>query len=380
MLSGRRYALAMLCISASSTISCGHSESGAQNTHAGANHDDNKVINLFVWSDYLAPDTIASFEKLTGVKVRASYFDTNETLETRMLTGNSGFDVVVPSAAYFQRQIRSGAYLPLDKKLLPNLGSLDPELMSRAALYDPGNVYGVVHTWGTFGIGYNEKMVAQALHNASLKSWHLILDPAFAIQLAKCGINVLDNLAAVVRLVLNYLGRDPNAPSAQDLADVEAALLKIRPYIRTIYSSSYIDALANGDICIALGYNGDIVQARNRAREAKNGIQVDYVIPDEGTLLWFTLLAIPRDAPHVANAHLFINYLMNPQVLAYISNSTGFANASSAALPLLNPSIASDRAVYPTLDQQRRLIVQLQDSPEQLRAITRIWQRFKTWQ
>jgi putrescine transport system substrate-binding protein len=380
MLSGRLFALAMLCVSASSTISCGHSGSGAQNSHAGAEHDDEKVINLFVWSDYLAPDTIASFEKLTGVKVRASYFDTNETLETRMLTGNSGFDVVVPSAAYFQRQIRSGAYMPLDKKLLPNLAGLDPILVSRAALYDPGNAYGVVNTWGTFGIGYNEKMVAQALSNAPLSSWHLILDSAFASQLAKCGINILDNSAAVVRLVLNYLGRDPNAPSAQDLADVEAALLKIRPYIRTINSSSYIEALANGEICIALGYNGDIVQARNRAREARSGILIDYVIPEEGTLLWFTLLAIPRDAPHVANAHLFINYLMNPQVLANISNSTGFANASSAALPLLNPSIASDTAVYPTLDQQRRLIVQLQDSPEQLRAITRIWQRFKTGQ
>lgn len=372
--------VAMFCIVAFSAGGCSRSDSGTQPVQSADETHDDKVVNLYIWSDYLAPDTIASFEKLTGVKVRASYFDTNETLETRMLTGNSGFDVVVPSAAYFQRQIRSGAYLPLDKKLLPNLGSLDSKLMSQAALYDPGNAHGVVSSWGTFGIGYNEKLVTQALPNVTLKSWHLIFDPAFAAQLAKCGIGVLDNSAAVVRLFLNYLNRNPNAPTPRDLADAETALANIRPYIRTIDSSNYIEALANGDICIALGYNGDVIQARNRAREANNRIRIDYVIPDEGTLLWFTLLAIPRDAPHIANAHLLINYLMNPQVVANITNYTGFANANPAALPLVNGAIASDTAVYPTSDQQQRLIVQLEDSPEQARTITRIWQKFKTAQ
>jgi len=372
--------MAMLCLSATLIISCGGSDPGARKTQAGEKNDDYKVLNLFIWSDYLAPDTIASFEKLTGIKVHVSYFDSNETLETRMLTGNSGFDVVVPSAAYFQRQIRSGAYLPLDKKQIPTIANLDPILMSRAALYDPGNAYGVVNTWGTFGIGYNETRVAEALPDVPINSWRLIFDPAIAAKLAKCGINILDNSAAVVRLALNYLGRNPNAPSPRDLADVETTLSKIRPYVRNIESSNYIEALANGDICIALGYNGDVVQARNRARDAKNSIKIDYLIPDEGTLLWFTLLAIPRDAPHVANAHRFINYLMSPQILAHISNATGFANANSATLPLLDASIASDTAVYPTPDQQRRLIVQLQDSPEQARAITRLWQKFKTAQ
>ena len=380
MFSGEYRLVAMLCIVAFSVSGCGKSDTGKQPLQSADKNYTEKVVNLYVWSDYLAPDTIASFEKLSGVKVRASYFDTNETLETRLLTGNSGFDVVVPSAAYFQRQIRSGAYLPLDKSLLPNLGSLDSKLMLRAALYDPGNVYGVVNTWGTFGIGYNERMLTETLPNVSLKSWRLIFDPAYAAKLAKCGINILDNSAAVVRLALNYLNRNPNAPAPQDLADAETALVNIRPYIRTIDSSNYIEALANGDICIALGYNGDVIQARNRAREAKNDIRIDYVIPDEGTLLWFTLLAIPRDAPHIANAHLFINYLTDPQVLAHITNSTGFANANPAALPLVNASIASDTAVYPTSDQQQRLIVQLEDSPEQARTITRIWQKFKTGQ
>lgn len=373
-------ALPALCVSALLLWSCGGPDSKSSKTHLSATSTDDNVVNLYIWSDYLAPDTISSFEKLTGIKVHVSYFDTNETLETRMLTGHTGFDVVVPSAAYFQRQIRSGAYLPLDKKQLANLVDLDPQLTARAALYDPGNTYGIVNTWGTFGIGYNQKTVTRTVPNVPLDSWRLIFDPAYAAKLSKCGIDVLDTPAAVVRLVLNYLGRHPNAPSPQDLADVEQTLLKIRPYIRNIDSSNYIEALANGDICIALGYNGDVVQARNRARDAKNGITIDYVIPREGTLLWFTLLAIPKDAPHVVNAHRFINYVMDPHVMATISNSTGFANASTAALPLLDPSMASDEAVYPTPEQRQNLIVQLEDSPDQARAITRLWQKFKTGQ
>jgi putrescine transport system substrate-binding protein len=237
-----------------------------------------------------------------------------------------------------------------------------------------------VYTWGTFGIGYNKKKVTEALPNAPLNSWRLIFDPVFAAKLATCGINILDTPAGVVRLVLKYLGKDPNAPSPQDLAEVETVLAKIRPYIRTIDSSSYIEGLANGDICIALGYNGDVVQARNRAKEAASGIQITYVVPEEGSLLWFTMVAIPRDAPHVANAHRFINYLMNPQVIADITKSVGFANAIPSSSPLLEASIASDPAIYPPPDQQPRLFVQLEDPPEQTRAITRLWQKFKTGQ
>jgi len=218
------------------------------------------------------------------------------------------------------------------------------------------------------------------LPGVPVDSWRLIFDPAIAAKLAKCGISTLDAPAGVVRLVLKYLGRNPNAPSAQDLADAEGVLHGIRPYIRTIDSSNIIETMANGDICIALGYNGDFFQARQRAKEAKNGIQIDYLIPQEGSLLWFDMLAIPRDAPHVANAHLFINYLMDPQVIAHVTNSIGNANANTAATPLIDASIAEDTGVYPTPEQQRRLFVQMDDSPEQSRAITRIWQRFKTAQ
>jgi putrescine transport system substrate-binding protein len=372
--------MTMLCVSAFSLISCGRPDSGARNAQLGEKSNDKGVLNLYIWTDYMAPDTIASFEKQTGVKVRVSYFDTNETLEARMLTGNSGFDVVLPTAPFFQRQIRSGAYLPLDKTKLPNLVNLDPAIMARVALNDPGNAHGVVYAWGTYGIGYNAKMVADALPNAPLNSWRLIFDPAYAGRLAKCGINFLDAPAGVVRLVLKYLGKNPNAPTAQDLADVETVLSKIRPYVRTIDSSIDIQAMANGDICVALGYNGSFVQARNRAKEAKNGMNIGYVIPDEGSLLWFDMLAIPRDAPNAANAHLFINYLMIPQVIANISNFIGFANANSAASPLLDSSIVADPIVYPPRDQQQRLFVQSEDSPEQSRAITRLWQKFKTAQ
>jgi putrescine transport system substrate-binding protein len=380
MLRRDRLAIAVLCVLTSLIISCGSSNSGAGNAPSGEKSNDEKVLNLYIWADYLAPDTIASFEKLTGIKVRVSYFETNETLESRILTGNSGFDVVVPTAPYLQRQIRSGAYLPLDKTKLPNLVNLDPAMMARAALNDPGNAHGVVYAWGTYGIGYNEKMVAQALPHVPLNSWRLIFDPAFAEKLAKCGISTLDAPAGVVRLVLKYLGKNPNVPNMQDLADVESVLMKIRPYIRNIDSSIDTEALANGDICIALGYNGDFFQARQRAKDAGNGIKIGYVIPQEGSLLWFDMLAIPRDAPHVANAHRFINYLMNPQVIANITKSVGSANANIAALPLLDASIIADTSIYPTTEQRQRLFVQLEDSPEQSRAITRLWQKFKTAQ
>ena len=360
---GKQILSAALSLSASLLPSCGNPDSGARNTPSAASRDD-KVLNLYIWADYLGPNTISSFEKLTGIKVHVSYFDTDETLETRMLTGNSGFDVVFPTAPYFQRQIRSGAYLLLDKSKLPNLLNLDHALMSRVTVNDPDNAHGVVYTWGTNGIGYNEKKLAAA----------------YASKLAKCGISIIDAPAPVVRHVLEYLSRNPVAPSPQDMEDVERQLTKIRPYIRTIDSAGYIESLANGDICIAVGYNGDVVQARRRAIEAMNGNRIAYMIPKEGSDLWFSMVAIPKDAPNAANAHLFINYLMDPQVIANITNFIGYANANSAATPLLDPSIAADDVIFPTSEQQQRLFVQTDDSPEQTRAITRLWQKFKTGQ
>jgi putrescine transport system substrate-binding protein len=354
----------------------GESSGGGSGAAAGSG----KVLNLFIWSDYLAPNTLSDFEKQTGIKVHVAYFDTNETLETKLLAGSSGYDVVVPTASYFERQIKAGVYLPLDKSKLPNLKNMDPQLMERVAKHDPGNEHGVIYTWGTNGIGYNEKMVKELMPDAPLDSWRLVFDPAVASKVAKCGISVLDSPAEMMRAVLSYLGRDPNSQKPEDLVVAEATLMKIRPYIRNINSSEYIEALANGDLCIAVGYNGDVLQARDRAREANKGIEVKYVVPKEGSILWFDMLAIPKDAPDVDSAYAYLNYIMTPQVMADISDFKRYANANAAAQSVVLPAVRDDPAIYPPLELRQKLAVQLADSPEQTRAITRLWQKFKTGQ
>jgi putrescine transport system substrate-binding protein len=344
----------------------------------GGSPNTGKVLNLYIWSDYLAPNALSDFEKQTGIKVHAAYFDTNETLETRLLAGSSGFDIVVPTASYFERQIKAGVYQTLDKTRLTNLNNMDPQLMAKVGLHDPGNAHGVIYTWGTNGIGYNEKMVKALMPDAPLDSWRLVFDPEVASKLAKCGISVLDSPAEMLRGVLSYLGRDPNSQKAEDLAAGEATLLKIRPYIRNINSSEYIEALANGDLCVAVGYNGDVLQARDRARDANKGIEIKYVVPKEGSVLWFDMLAVPKDAPNADSAYAFINYMMNPQVAADVSDFRRYATANVAALPLVQPAVRDDPGIYPSPDLRNKLAVQLADSPEQTRAITRVWQKFKT--
>lgn len=337
-----------------------------------------KVLNLYIWSDYLAPDTLANFEKQYGIKVHSAYYDTNETLETKLLAGNSGFDIVVPSASYFDRQIKAGAYLTLDKSKLPNLKNMDPQLMARVASNDPGNAHGVIYQWGSNGIGYNEKMIKALMPDAPLDSWRLVFDPAVAAKVAKCGISLLDSPAEMLRAVYSYLGKDPNSQSADDLAQAEAVLVKIRPYIRNFSSSEYIEALANGDLCISVGYNGDVMQARDRAREANKGIEIKYAVPKEGSILWFDMLAIPKDAPDPDSAYAFMNYMMTPQAIADVSNFKRYANANTASQPLLLPAVKDDPGIYPPPGLRQKLALQLADSAEQTRAITRVWQKFKT--
>jgi putrescine transport system substrate-binding protein len=359
----------------------GGPDAGAASGSSGAGPSPGgKVLNLYIWSDYLAPNTLADFEKQTGIKVHVSYFDTNETLETRLLAGHSGFDVVVPTASYFERQIKAGVYLALDKSKLPNLGNLDPQLMAKVALHDPDNAHGVIYTWGTNGIGYNEKMIKELMPDAPLDSWRLVFDPAVASKVAKCGISVLDSPAEMMRAVLNYLGRDPNSQKEEDFKDAEAVLLKIRPYIRNINSSEYIEALANGDLCIAVGYNGDVLQARDRARDANKGIEIKYMVPKEGSILWFDMLAVPKDAPDPESAYAYINYIMTPKVSADISDFKRYATANTPGQALVQPAVLNDPAIYPPPDVRQKLAVQLADSPDQTRAITRMWQKFKTGQ
>jgi putrescine transport system substrate-binding protein len=388
MFSVRR--VAILTLGCLLTLSaCGDRKSGsdaasgsAQKPGAAADSGTAKdqVLNLYIWSDYLAADTLSNFEKQTGIKVHVAYFDTNETLETKLLAGSSGYDVVVPTASYFERQIKAGVYLTLDKSKLPNLKNMDPQLMAKVALHDPGNAHGIIYTWGTNGIGYNEKMVRELMPDAPLDSWRMVFDPAVASKVAKCGISVLDSPAEMLRAVYSYLGKDANSQSPNDLVQAEAVLTKIRPFIRNINSSEYIEALANGDLCIAVGYNGDVMQARDRAREANKGIEVKYYVPKEGSILWFDMLAIPKDAPDPDSAYAYLNYIMTPQVIADISNFKRYANANAASQPLVLPAVKDDPGIYPPPEQRQKLAVQLADSADQTRAITRVWQKFKTGQ
>jgi putrescine transport system substrate-binding protein len=355
-------------------IACGGGKSGPAPQSGGA-ADTGRVLNLYIWSDYLAPTTLPRFEKQTGIKVNATYYDTNEALAAKLLAGGGGYDIVMPTASYFERQIKAGMYLPLDKAKLPNLKNMDPQLMAKVAFHDPGNAHGVIYLWGTNGIGYNEKKVKELLPDAPLDSWRLVFDPKVASKVAKCGISVLNSPAEVMRAVFSYLGKDPNSQKPEDLAEGEAVLLKIRPYIRSINSSEYIEALANGDLCVAVAYNGDVMQARDRAQDANKGVQIKYSIPKEGTILWFDMLAIPKDAPHPESAYAFINFVMTPEVIGEITNFKGYANANAVAQPLA--SVKSDPGIYPTPELLAKLTVQLSDSDDQTRAITRVWEKFK---
>ena len=358
---------------------CGGPHPAGPSTASSAT-DAAKVLSLYIWPDYLAPDTLADFERKTGIKTQVLVFDTNETLETKLLAGSSGFDVVFPSAPYFERQIAAGVYQELDRRRLPNFANLDPQLLAQVAHHDAGNRHGVIYLWGTEGIAYNQDMVRKRLGGGAADSWSMVFDPATASKLTDCGINVLDNPAGVIRLVLLFLHRDPNAPTAKDLQDAEAVLMRVRPFVRTIDSFAYTQALANGDICVALAYNGDAAQARARAAESGNGVDIGFSIPREGSIIWFDMMAIPKDAPHAANAHAFINYVMDAQTMAHISNFTRYANANAAATAGVDASIAHDPMIYPSPQERARLIVQQADPVNRARLLTRIWQRFKTGQ
>ena len=339
---------------------------------------EEKVLNVYNWSDYIDPKVIEDFTSATGIKVTYDVFDSNEVLETKLLTGNSGYDVVVPSAYFLERQIAAGVFRKLDKSRLPNLANMDPELQSRAAAHDPGNEHGVVYMWGTTGIGYDAAKVKAIMPDAPVDSWSLVFDPAIVAKFKACGVSVLDDPTDIVATVLLWLGKDPNSQSPEDLKLAEEKLLAIRPFIRTIHSSQYIEDLANGEVCIAVGYSGDVLQAQDRAEEAGKKAEIEYSIPREGALMWFDTLAIPADAPHPGNAHAFINYLMRPDVAAANSNLVYYANANAAATSLVDEELRSDPGIYPTPEVKARLQPNLSKSADFTRLLNRSWTRFTT--
>jgi putrescine transport system substrate-binding protein len=342
---------------------------------------EEKILNIYNWSDYIAPDTIEKFEAETGIKIHYDVYDGNEVLEAKLLAGRSGYDLVVPSATPFlARQIAAKVYRPLDKAKLTNWGNLDKSLLDKVSLAaDPGNRYGVPYLWGTTGVGMNVAKVKAALGDAApLDSWAMIFDPEVAKKLAPCGISLLDTAQEVFPAALAYLGRDPTSKDPKDLEAAVAAVAKIRPYIKKFHSSQYINDLANGDICVALGYSGDVIQARSRAADAKNGVEIAYALPKEGAQLAVDMMAIPADAAHPENAQEFINYILRPEVIAAITNAVGYPNPNALATDMVDEEIRNDPGIYPPDPVRAKLFLDKPAPPDYERARTRAWTRVKS--
>jgi len=339
---------------------------------------EEKLLNLYIWSDYLAPDTISNFEKKTGIQVEVSNYGSNEELEAKLSSGHSGYDIVVPSAPFLERQLKAGLYLALDKSKLPNLKNMDPEIQRRLAQHDPQNAHAVLHMWGTGGIGYNVDKVKAAMPNAPLDSWSLIFDPGVVKNFQKCGITVTDSASEMYAMVLIALGKDANSQKPEDLAAATDALLRLRPFVRYVDTQRMISDLANGEVCLAVGYSGDILQAASRAKENGTGQKVAYSIPKEGTIMWFDSYAIPADAPHPDNAHQFINYMLQPEVIAAVTNIVHYPNGNSAARQFVSKEILEDPSIYPPPEVMAKLVPVLAVSEESTRLMTRGWQKFTT--
>jgi len=339
-----------------------------------------KVVNVYNWSDYIDESVLEDFEKETGIKVVYDVFDSNEVLETKLLAGGTGYDVVVPTADFLSRQIQAGAFQKLDKSKLPNLANMWDVVAERTAKYDPGNDYSINYMWGTTGIGYNEEKILERMPDAPVNSWDMIFDPDVVSKFADCGIHVLDAPTELIPAALNYIGEDPASQDPDVIAKAEPVLMAVRPYIQKFHSSEYINALANGDICMALGWSGDVLQARDRADEAANGVTIKYVAPDEGAVMWFDQMAIPTDAPHPDEAHVFLNYIMEPEVMAKASNYVYFANGNKASQQFLDAEVIDDPAIYPTPAALETLYTIPSYEPRVQRVVTRLWTKVKSGQ
>lgn len=345
---------------------------------AGGSQSAGDVVNVYNWADYIDPRVLTDFQRKYGIKVNYDVFDTNEGLETRLLSGHSGYDVVVPSAPFLELEIRAGALEPLEKSELPNMKYLDPAIERQLAEYDPGNRYAVDYMWLTSGLGYNVQDIKARMPDAPVDSWRLLYDPAVVSKFKDCGVTVVDEPTEVIGTVLLYLGRNPNSESPTDLAAAQKVLLAIRPYIRYVNSSRYLDDLANGEICLALGWSGDVKMAELRARQAGRNYTIAYSIPKEGAVENFDTLAIPANAPHPRNANLFINYLLDPVVAARNTNHVRYANGNAASVPYIEKSVKDDPGIYPPPQVLSRLVPERARSMRFMRLLTRDWTEFKT--
>lgn len=356
----------------------GNGQSSAAVAQKGGSEE--RVVNVYNWSDYIDPGVLKDFEAKTNIKVNYDVFDSNEVLETKLLAGNTGYDVVVPTANFLERQVKAGVFQKLDKSRLPNLKNVDPDILRRIALHDPGNQYGVNYLWGTSGLGYNAAKVRERMPDAPIDSWRMLYDPSIVSKFKDCGVSVFDTPSEVVSTVLVFLGKNANSLALDDLAQAEKVLLSIRPYLRYVDSSRYIEDLANGETCLALGWSGDVLQARDRAHDAGKGIEIKYSLPKEGGIIFFDMLAIPADAPHPGNALTFINYLLQPEIAARNSILIRYANSIPASRPLLPEKVRNDSTIYPPPEVMAKLVPNLAQPPDYTRLLTRTWTRFKTGQ
>jgi putrescine transport system substrate-binding protein len=338
-----------------------------------------RMVNVYNWTDYVGPTIIEDFTKATGIKVRYDTFDSNDTLETKLLAGKSGYDVVVPTAYFLERQIKAGVFQKLDKSRLPNLVNLWPEISQRLAKYDPGNQYAVNYMWGTVGIGYNVKKMHEVLGpDGKIDSWDIVFKPENLAKFKQCGVHMLDSADDILPATLSYLGLDPNATKEADLQKAADLMTKIRPSVRKFHSSEYINALATGEICFVVGFSGDIKQAQKRAAEAKNGVEIAYAIPKESAQLWFDNLAIPKDAKNVDEAHAFINYLQQPEVAARNSNFISYANGNLASQKFIDKAVLDDKSIFPDEAMMAKFYTINAHDQKTTRLMNRLWTRIKT--
>jgi putrescine transport system substrate-binding protein len=336
-------------------------------------------VRVYNWSDYIDEELLTKFESETGIDLIYDVFDSNEVLETKMLAGGSGYDVVVPTGSFLQRQIAAGAFQKLDQSKLSNAGNMWDAIEERTAQYDPGNEYSINYMWGTTGIGVNTGKVAEVLGaDAPIDSLALIFDPANMEKLASCGVYMLDAPTEVIPAVLKYQGQDPDSKDADVIAGTEEVLMAIRPYVQKFDSSEYINALANGDICVAFGWSGDILQSRDRAAEAENGVEIAYNAPKEGALMWFDQMAIPVDAPNPDGAHKFLNFIMDANNMAAASNYVYYANGNKASQEFLVEDVIGDTAIYPDEATVANLYTFSPYDPKLQRTVTRMWTKVKS--
>lgn len=336
-------------------------------------------VRVYNWSDYIDEDLLAKFQDETGITLIYDVFDSNELLETKMLAGGSGYDVVVPTADFLQRQIQAGAFQKLDYSKLPNAVNMWDVIKERTAQYDPGNEYSINYMWGTTGIGVNVAKVKDVLgDDAPVDSLALIFDPANMEKLQKCGVYFLDAPSEMIPAALAYLGEDPDTMDPDVIAKAGPVLTAVAPYVQKFHSSEYINALANGDICVAFGWSGDVLQARDRADEADNGVEIAYNAPKEGALMWFDQMAIPVDAPNPDGAHKFLNFIMDAYNAAAASNYVYYANGNKASQEFLEEDVIGDPAIYPDAETLKRLYTKRPYAPKVQRVVTRLWTKIKS--